>query len=117
MIENPFIGVNQPYRDDISQLKETSQSLSGFPTQIDHSTNFRPFATAELTQFAVQCYLLNKQFRQWVKSDEILPPIVRSDTPSLRSTIWMIMVDEALSDSGIRIPKPADVYPWRLYAL
>lgn len=77
-----------------------------------------------LAELVRTTYSLHKTVRQAVKEDKHLPDIVRNDPPSLRSTLWMVLIRDVVETDVSQTMQhkhnssnALDRYPYRLYAL
>lgn len=102
---------------DYLHLKQTIETLANEPC-VGRRATFNLLDTTRLIFFTARIFGFHRRFREMISTDSTLPTAICQDPPSLRSTIWMVMVDDVL-----RHPTPAykpeslEAYPLRLYAL
>lgn len=115
-IEVPILKSN--FSDNYLGFKKQIADLAERPFEETNKPNLSPKDALDLVLTCIHAYNFHRRFRRMVQSDQTLPKIIRKDPPSLRSTMWMILVDQAIEpDGNISIEEKFRNYPLRFYAL
>lgn len=102
--------------ENYSHLQQRMRRLAREPQPETKSQNTLG-SCLDLVGLGIKSYLFHLRAKKIITEDSSLPEIVRNDPPSLRSILWMIMIDEALNPSSGLVPRAPAEYPLRLFAL